>query len=154
METWTVQVPARIHKQLQQRALSEGKTPQAVALEILEHDLSAPGDKTESPNEPAPAVVYDTERERYAQFHRTLREQGLLRPLSPELQKLIIPNVDREEVVEAMTQAGGKSLSEIVIEQRQERHDSLVYGHQRARKKVHPRKGKQASRTSHRRKKE
>lgn len=40
MDTLIVQVPEKISAQLQQRAATEGKTPQTIALEILARDLA------------------------------------------------------------------------------------------------------------------
>lgn len=149
MDVMMVEVPERIREQLHQRALSEGKDARTVALEILERGLRAPAEKaelpaaptlaekTEPPPEPAPAAAaYESEAARYERVYKKLREEGLIVPLSDELKKMITHDVDREEVIEAMTQAGGKPLSQIVIEQRQERHDILVYGYKRARKVV------------------
>lgn len=132
MDTMIVHVPEKIREQLEKRASSEGKTAQTVALEILARDLVPP--------EPAASpAIYETEKEKYERVMKKLREDGLIQPLSDELKKMIIPGVDHEQVFKEMSTAGGKPLSQIVIEQRQERHDILVYGHQRARKKVHAR---------------
>ncbi len=58
-----------------------------------------------------------SERER---ADRVLREAGLLTELGPELRKRAeLSTVTLDEVVEFMTSAGGKPLSEIVLEQRQ-----------------------------------
>jgi hypothetical protein len=156
MNTWIVEVPEQIREQLHQRALSEGKDAQAVALEILTRALTAPVEKIEPPTPPAPVEkveppppptpsppVYESEAERYERVYRKLREEGLIVPLSDELKKMIIPGVDREEVFQEMGKAGGKPLSQIVIEQRQERHDILVYGYKRARQKIRARERQQ-----------
>ena len=53
---------------------------------------------------------------------RTTREileaAGHLRPLGPTLERMIISGVTLEEVQDALSQAGGPSLSEIIDEQR------------------------------------
>ncbi|MBI5303186.1 MAG: hypothetical protein HY868_13720 [Chloroflexi bacterium] len=74
-----------------------------------------------------------------------MREQGLIVPLSDDLKNQIKNPATLEEAQEIMTRAGGKSPSQIVIEQRQERHDILVYGHKRARKAIRSRNRKPAS---------
>ena len=145
MEALVVQVPERVRERLNQRALSEGKTPQVVALEILERDLSAPAvEKPAAPTRPAPVAqtetpspAYESEEVRRERLYRRLREEGVIVPLSDELKKMIIPGLDHEKVFEEASRVGGKPLSQIVIEQRQERHDILVYGYKRARLAPH-----------------
>ncbi len=149
MDALIVQVPQDIHAKLDARAHTEGKDAQAIALEILRRDLGAPEEKTETP---APPLPYNSEEAKRARVERKLREQGLTVSLSDELKKMIKPGVNHEEVVEAMTRAGGKPLSQIVIEQRQERHDILVYGYKRARQKIRERERKSAGRGTRRRK--
>ncbi|CAG0947899.1 hypothetical protein ANRL1_04687 [Anaerolineae bacterium] len=145
MDTMIVQVPEKIREHLEKRASSEGKTAQTVALEILARDLVPP--------EPAaPPAIYETEKEKYERVMKKLCEDGLIQPLSDELKGQIKNPATLEEAQEIMTRAGGKSLSQIVIEQRQERHDILVYGHQRARKKVRSRIRQPSSAKSNRRK--
>ncbi len=146
MDTLVVQVPEKIREKLDERAKAEGKDAQAIALEILARDLGAPESQIETQPQASPAPLYETEKEKHDRVYKKLREEGLIVPLSDELKKLIKPGVNREEVIDAMTQAGGKSLSQIVIEQRQERHDILVYGYKRARKKIRERERKQQSR--------
>ncbi|GEM_PF-1015457 len=164
MDTLMVQVPAKIREQLDKRALSEGKDPQAVALEILARELAPPAEKVEAPSMPAPTektdalsppaptpVSYESEAARYERVYQKLREEGLIVPLSEELKKYIIPGLDREKVFEEMSRAGGKPLSQIVIEQRQERHDILVYGYKRARQKIRARDRKRLGKGSRKR---
>jgi plasmid stability protein len=151
MEALIVTMPERIREQLYKRAASEGKDAQTVALEILTRDLSALAEKVESPSEPAlaekvetppepaPAKAYESLEEREERFYKKLREEGVIVPLSDELKKMIIPDADEEQVFREMSLAGGKPLSQIVIEQRQERHDILVYGYKRARQKIRAR---------------
>jgi len=147
MDTLIFQVPERIREQLNKRAQSEGKDPQVVALEILERDLGEVEQKAETPTAP-----YETEEVRRARVYRKLREEGVIVPLSDALKKYILPDVDREAVFEEMNRVGGKPLSQIVIEQRQERHDILVYGYKRARQKIRARERQQSRKSASRRK--
>ena len=62
---------------------------------------------------PVPTAAGDEKQVRDA-----LQSAGLLRPLSPHLQQKIIPGVTLEQVRESLHRAGGKPLSEIIIEQR------------------------------------
>ncbi len=137
MDTLIVQVPDKIREQLNKRAQSEGKDPQAVALEILERDLGTAEEKAKTPS-----VSYDTEEARRERVYQKLREEGLIRPLSDELRKQIKDPASIEEVREILSRTGGKPLSQIVIDQRQERHDILVYGYKRAHEMVRERERK------------
>ncbi len=147
MDTLTVSVPETIRTKLDERARAEGKDAQAVALEILTRDLG-----TLQPEPPARFLPYDSEEAKRARVERKLREQGLIEPLGEDLEKMIIPGVDADKVFEEMGKVGGKPLSQIVIEQRQERHDILVYGYKRARQKIRARERKQSSQATRSRK--
>ena len=57
----------------------------------------------------------DSERERARQV---LRAAGLLTELGPNLRKLADSTVRLEDVQAALARVGGKTLSEIVLEQR------------------------------------
>ncbi len=149
METLVVQVPERIREKLDERAKSEGKDAQAVALEILARDLGAAEVQEQTQ---APAPPYETEQEKHDRVYKKLREEGLIVPLSDELKSKIKNPATLEEVQEMMARAGGKPLSQIVIEQRQERHDILVYGYKRARKKILDRERKRVGHQTGRRK--
>jgi len=100
MDILTLEMPKDLLALLQKRASERGEEPQKAALRILEKEL-APEAKSE--------------RELVIQ---TLQEAGLIRPLSEELRQMIDPSVTHEEVEAAFARAGGKPLSEIVIEQR------------------------------------
>lgn len=56
--------------------------------------------------------------EEATRVRESLQSAGLLRTLSPHLQQKIIPGVTLEQVRESLRKAGGKPLSEIIIEQR------------------------------------
>lgn len=151
MDTLIVQMPEKIREQLNKRALSEGKDPQSVAAEILTRELGVIAEPTQMANPETP-TPYESEEVRRERVHRKLREQGILVELSDELKKYIIPGVDREAVFDEMSRVGGKPLSQIVIEQRQERHDILVYGYKRARQKIRARDRQQSRKKPSRRK--
>jgi len=106
----TLELPLELQQLLQRRAARTRKEPRQVAIEILQKELAA----EEKPR---------SERERVVEV---LQRAGLLRPLSDELRKIADPAVTHEEVRAALGRAGGKPLSEIVIEQRQERHERLL----------------------------
>jgi hypothetical protein len=88
--------------------MERGEELQETALQILQKEL-APEAKSE--------------RERVIE---ALESSGLVRPLSEGLRQMIDPAITHEEVEAALGQAGGKPLSEIIIEQRQERHGRIL----------------------------
>ena len=102
MSTLTVTLTPTIFRRLQERAERAGCPPARVAEELLAEQLASPAEK---------------ERER-EQVARVLRRAGLLSELGPELRAQIDPTVRHEEVVAALARAGGKPLSQIVLEQR------------------------------------
>jgi plasmid stability protein len=119
MATVIVELPAESYEQLTQRAAAAGKTPEALSRDILEAALvaSAPAATAtaEAPDTPPPATEPAGEPPTAREI---LKAAGHLVELSPELRSLIIPGVTLEEVQEALTRAGGPSLSDIIIEQR------------------------------------
>ena len=110
MAKLTLELPLELQQLLQRRAARTRKEPRQVAIEILQKELAA----EEKPR---------NERERVVEV---LQRAGLLRPLSDELRKMADPAVTHEEVRTALGRAGGKPLSEVIIEQRQERHERLL----------------------------
>ncbi len=66
-------------------------------------------------NDNLPSARPDSERERARQV---LRAAGLLTELGPNSRKLADSTVRLEDVQAALARAGGKTLSEIVLEQR------------------------------------
>ena len=110
MTKLTLELPLELQQLLQRRAARMRKEPRQVAIEILQQELAA----EEKPR---------SERERVIEV---LQKAGLLQPLSDELRMMADPTVTHEEVRAALGRAGGKPLSEIVIEQRQERHERLL----------------------------
>ena len=103
MMALTLQLPSEAYRQLREEATRLGKSPQVMAEEWLVERLTLP---------PA-APVSDRERARQA-----LRAAGLLTEPGPNSRRLADPTVRLEDVRAALARAGGKTLSEIVLEQR------------------------------------
>lgn len=103
MSTLNLKLPPQVYRRLREEAARLGKPPQVVAQEWLVERLASP------PTAPS------TDRERARQ---ALRAAGLLTELGPSLRKLADPTVRLEDVRAALNRAGGKSLSEIILEQR------------------------------------
>ena len=103
MTNLTVELPPEIYRRLHEEASRQGKSPQLVAQEWLIERLS--------PLPPAP----NSNRE---QVRLALRAAGLLVELSPDLRLRADPTVHLEDVEASLARAGGKPLSEIVLEQR------------------------------------
>lgn len=97
-----VTLSPRHYQLLQQMAREVGKTPEALSREILEQAVQ----KTEEAAPQREAV------------RRALGAAGRTQTLSPGLSKRIIQGVTLQEVQDSLAEAGGKPLSEIVIEQR------------------------------------
>jgi len=108
MATLTLELPKDLLKLLQKRAVERGEELQETALRILERELAAEA---------------KSERERVIEV---LQAAGLIRPLSEELRQMIDSTVTHEEVEAAFAKAGGKPLSQIIIEQRRERHERIL----------------------------
>jgi len=107
MTTLTLEVPSNLYQRLSEEATRLGKSPQLIAQELLVERLTTL----------KPAV--ENEREKVSQI---LREAGLLSELGPNLrQRAETATATLEEVRNALDQAGGKPLSEIVLEQRRSR---------------------------------
>jgi hypothetical protein len=102
MTTLTLELPPEAYHRLHEEAHHQGKSPQLVAQEWLIERLS--------PLNPAP----DSTRE---QVRQALRAAGLLVGLSLELRRRADPTGQPEDVEAALARAGGKPLSEIVLEQ-------------------------------------
>jgi plasmid stability protein len=118
-----VELSPAIYQQLRQRAQEAGKSPEALSRELLgaalqsqpARDVGKPPAAL-SPEPPERTQVPEAPPVRSAR--EILRQSGMLSELSPYLQSKIIPGVTLEEVQEALTQAGGPPLSDIIIEQR------------------------------------
>ena len=91
------------YRRLRAVAARLDKPPQVVAQEWLVERLTLPTTEPSS----------DRERARQA-----LRAAGLLTELGPNLRRLADPTVRLEDVSAALNRAGGKTLSEVILEQR------------------------------------
>jgi predicted transcriptional regulator len=103
MTALSLKLPPQVYRRLHEEADRLGKPPQVVAQEWLIERLT-----------PSPAAV-SSDRERARQ---ALRAAGPLTELGPNLRRLADPTVRLEDVSTALNRAGGKSLSEIILEQR------------------------------------
>lgn len=103
MTELTLELPPEAYRRLSEEAVRLGKPPQTIAEEWLVERL------TQATGTP------DGDRERARQ---ALRDAGLLSQLGPNLRKLADPTVPLKDVRTALDRAGGKTLSEIILEQR------------------------------------
>ena len=103
MTELTVQLAPDEYQRLREEAVRQGKSPQTVAAEWLVEKL----------NLPSAASAGDRELVR-----QTLRAAGLLAELGPHLRERADPTVPLDDVNEALRRAGGKPLSQVVLEQR------------------------------------
>ncbi len=97
-------LPADLYQRLRQEAHRAGKPAPIIAQEWLAERLAA--------TPPPPEM---NERARITEI---LRASGMLVELDPELKKRADPTVSLEEVQAALDRAGGKPLSQIILEQR------------------------------------
>ena len=102
MTELTVQLSSDEYRRLREEAVRLGKSPQAVAAEWVAEKLSLAGPS-----------AGDRETARQA-----LRAAGLLAELGPHLRERADSAVSLEAVNEALQRAGGKPLSEVVLDQR------------------------------------
>ncbi len=103
MKVLNLKLPPQVYRRLREDAARLGKPPQVVAQEWLVERLTLPTTEPSS----------DRERARQA-----LRAAGLLTELGPNLRRLADPTVRLEDVSAALNRAGGKTLSEVILEQR------------------------------------
>lgn len=146
MTVLTLELSPDAYRRLHEEAARLGKSPQVVAQEWLAERMAqlsaiqygvqvsgelagrpgmeaAPPDKglaleqysTAIPVVDAPPARPESDRERACQ---ALCAAGLLTDLGPNLRRLANPMVRLESVRAALGRAGGKTLSEIVLEQR------------------------------------
>lgn len=103
MTTLVLELPADLYERLKAEAARRATTIEAVAQERL----------TQPPVEAPPPM---SERNRATD---ALRAAGLLSELGPEMKRLAEEStMTLEEVSNALERAGGKPLSEIILEQR------------------------------------
>lgn len=100
MSSMVIDIPPVMYQRLQEQARKAGKSPEALTRDLLDRALQA-----EEGTQPRTARA-------------VLQAAGRARPLSETLRRRIIPGVTLEEVRESLTQAGGPSLSNVVLEQR------------------------------------
>jgi len=103
MAVLTLKLAPETYRRLREEAVRLGKSPQVVAEEWLVERLVPP------------TAVPGSERERARQ---AFRAAGLLTALGPNLRRMADPAVRLEDVSAALGRAGGKTLGEIVLEQR------------------------------------
>lgn len=104
MTTVTLELPPDVYRRLHDAAARVGKPVETVAQELLTEQLAVA----------APIPMSDRERAAEA-----LRAAGLLTELSPEeKQRAARSTTTLEEVQAALDRAGGKPLSELILEMR------------------------------------
>ena len=100
-----IELPPEVYNKLRDKADLLGKSPQELAQDLVITQLNASQEE----------ILPERERGRQA-----LIEAGLLTELGPELKKRANPKaLSLEEAQRILSTAGGKALSEIVIEQRE-----------------------------------
>ncbi len=100
MPTMVIDISNEIYEQLELQAHQAGKTPEALTRELLETALHAH-------EKPQPRAAREV-----------LQAAGRVRPLSNTLRRQIIPGVTLDEVRQALSEAAGPALSDIIQEQR------------------------------------
>lgn len=100
MTELTINLPEDLYDKLQAKAA----TQRTSLDEIIINSLQAETEKISLPLE--------------EEIDKILLDLGMISPLSHELRQLIIPGVTHEGVKSALSQAGGKALTEILLEQR------------------------------------
>ena len=136
MNTLTLTLPSEVHQRLKKKAEQVGQSPEMVAQELLTRQLSPLADETGHEKTPrilreaSPQIAYrpyirpmpivrsnaETERDKLA---RLLRQAGMLSEIGPRMRRLVKTTpVNHDKVVAILTRAGGKPLSEIILEQR------------------------------------
>ena len=102
MSILAIELPPETYQRLQERARRAGKAPESLIQDLVEKALR----EERTALEPGRSA------------REILEASGRARPLSEALRRRIIPGVTLEEVRSALSQAGGPSLSELVLEQR------------------------------------
>lgn len=100
MTELTINIPEDLYHKLQVKAAAQGTSLD----EIIINSLQADAEKMSLPLE--------------EEIDKILLDLGMISPLSHELRQLIIPGVTHEGVKSALAQTGGKTLTEILLEQR------------------------------------
>ena len=103
MTILTLKLPPKVYRRLHEEADRLGRPPQVVAEEWLIERLAS---LTAAPG---------SERKK---AHQALHAAGLLAELGPNLRRRADSTVCLEDINAALDRAGGKTLGEIVLEQR------------------------------------
>lgn len=141
MSTLVLEISPQLKARLVRRAKQEGKPLDEMARTMLENVLEASPNPARAPKE--------SEEVRYQRVLKKLREEGLLWEQPDRNRAPKSTEAEREEIFQEMGRAGGKTLSQIVQEQRQDRHDILVYGYKRNGKKTRAREGQSGVKLNH-----
>ncbi len=114
MTTLTLELSPDLYDRLRAEADRLGKPAEAVAREWLAERLASPAPAPSRPDLPAPAPPGERERAIAA-----VRAAGLLAEPSPYMLELAAQSTATlEEVQAALARAGGKPLSELILEMR------------------------------------
>lgn len=100
MPTMFIHLPTDLYEQLEAQARQAGTTPEALTRELLW------------------AALHAHEKPRPHTAREVLQAAGRVRPLSDTLRRQIIPGVNLEEVRQALSQAVGPALSDMIQDQR------------------------------------
>jgi len=107
MDTLTLILPPEVQRRLKNQAEQAGQSPETWVQKLLTRQLRS-----------APVARADAETER-EKLTRLLRKAGMLSEIGPRMRRLVETTpVDHDNVVAILARAGGKPLSEIVLEQR------------------------------------
>ncbi len=113
MSTLVLELPSNLLERLKIEAEQRRQPVEEIAAALISNGLM-------------PAAAPDSERQQVRQMlrderkqvDRVLRDSGMLVYLTEGMRARIDPDIDREEVLAALGNAGGQTLSEIVLEQR------------------------------------
>ena len=111
MSTMVIDVPSTIYEHLQHEAARTGKSPEAIALELLVATYAPALDKPQRSSNGMHLTPTKAARQ-------ILEEAGLIVSLSSTLKSMIIPGVTLDEVQDILTETSGPSLIEILDQQR------------------------------------
>ena len=100
MSTIVIDVSPQTRERLEEQARQADKTVEALTRELVETALA----------------TYQTDRPSTARA--VLRTAARVRSLGETLRRKIIPDVSLEEVRQALSQAAGPALSDLILEQR------------------------------------
>jgi len=115
MTALTLELPPELYARLRAEAERLGRSAQDIAQDWLAERLEEAPPATSAMGEmPSPAPMSDRDR-----TTEVLRAAGLLAEPSPEMRRLAAEStMTLEEVSAALDRAGGKPLSEVILEMR------------------------------------